>query len=308
MLRYTIKRLLLMIPVIIGITLTIYVVLELSPRDPVVAALGESAEYTIEQYEAMKVQMGLDGPLVIRYLRYMSHAVRGDLGDSWFNNYNVTAEFGHRLPYSLKIGIYANIVSILLGIPLGIIAAVRYNKEMDLILTFFAMLLVSAPGFWVGMLAQQYVSIYLGLLPVSGAATFAHYVLPSTVLATSETATNMRITRTWLIDVIRSDYVRTARAKGAGEVRVLVRHALRNALLPVITTLGAHFAFIIGGVAIIETVFAIPGIGSFLVNGVRTGDAPVVMGCVIVIALFVGMVNLLVDLLYAVVDPRVKYS
>jgi len=306
MLRYIMKRLLLMIPVVIGITLSIYIVLDLSPMDPVMATLGD--EYTVEQYDARKTEMGLDGPLVVRYVRYMSHAITGNLGDSWFNNYNVTDEFVHRLPYSLKLGIYANLISIVLGIPLGIIAAVRYNKETDLVLTFFALLLVSAPGFWVGMLAQQYISIHLGLLPVSGAATFAHYVLPSMVLAAVETATNMRVTRTWLIDVIRSDYVRTARAKGAGEVRVLVRHALRNALLPVITTLGAHFALIVGGVAITETVFAVPGIGSFLVNGVRTGDAPVVMGCVIVIALFVGAVNLLVDLLYAVADPRVKYS
>ncbi len=206
----------------------------------------------------------------------------------------------------MKVGVFANLISIVIGIPLGIIAGVRHNKATDFVLTFMSFILASAPNFWLGMLGQVYLCVRAGILPVSGAATFAHYVLPAIVCASSWTAQNLRVTRTWLIDVIRSDYVRTARAKGASEARVVLRHALRNSLLPVITTLGMHFAMIMGSITIIETVFAIPGASSFLINAVRTGDVPIVMGCMAVIALFVGVVNLLVDLLYALVDPRVK--
>ena len=307
MLKYLIKRLLLLIPVVIGITLLIYIVLDLSPRDPVLIVMG-AGEFTDEQYEAQREVMGLNGPLIVRYARYIVNIVKGDFGKSWFQGYNVAVEFSHRLPYSLKLGIYANLISIILGIPLGIIAGVRHNKATDFILTFISLILASAPAFWLGMLGQVYLGVRLGLLPVSGAATFSHYILPAFVVAGMMTAQNVRITRTWLIDVIRSDYVRTARAKGAREFTVILKHALRNALLPVITTLGMHFAMIMGSITVIETVFAVPGVSSFLINAVRIGDVPIVMGCIVIIAIFVGIVNLLVDLIYALVDPRVKFS
>ena len=307
MLKYIIKRLLLLIPVVIGITLLIYVVLDLSPRDPVLVVLG-AMEFTPEQYEAQKIAMGLDGPLVVRYFRYLWNLVRGDFGTSWFQGYSVAAEFAGRLPHTLKLGIFANLLSIVVGIPLGIIAGARHNKITDFVLTFISLILASAPTFWVGMLGQVYLCVKLGLLPVSGATTFVHYILPSAVVAGMWTAQNLRTTRTWLIDVIHSDYVRTARAKGASELTVIVKHALRNALLPVVTTLGAHFAMIMGILTVIEIVFAIPGVSSFLINAVRIGDVPIVMGCILIIAVFVGVVNLLVDLVYAVIDPRVKFS
>jgi len=307
MLKYIIKRLLLLIPVVIGITLLIYIVLDLSPRDPVLIVLG-SGEFTEAQYNAQQEAMGLSGPLIVRYAKYMVNLLKGDFGVSWFQGFSVSAEFSNRLPHTLKLGIFANVIAIVVGIPLGIIAGVRHNKGTDFVLSFLSLVLASAPTFWVGMLGQVYISVRLGILPVSGAETFSHYILPSFVVAGMWIAQNVRTTRTWLIDVIRSDYVRTARAKGAREFTVITKHALRNALLPVITTLGAHFAMIMGILTVIEIVFAIPGVSSFLINAVRIGDVPIVMGCIVIIALFVGIVNLLVDLIYALVDPRVKFS
>jgi peptide/nickel transport system permease protein len=307
MLKYVIKRLILLIPVLFGITLLVFIVLNLSPSDPVLIALG-NGEFTVADYEAKKAAMGLNEPLLVRYINYIKDLFRGDLGTSWFQGFDVASEFGHRLPYSLKIGVFANFISILIGIPFGIIAGIRHNKSMDFIVTFVALILAAAPNFWLGMMGQIYLSVKLGLLPVSGIGSFWHYILPAAVAASNMTANNMRITRTWLVDVINSDYVRTARAKGAHEFTVVVKHALRNALLPIITTLGMNFATILGSVMIVETVFAVPGASLFLINAVKTGDIPIVMGCIVIVALFVGVVNLLIDLIYALVDPRVKYS
>ena len=306
MLKYIFKRLLMLIPVLLGITLLIFVILAFSPNDPAAIILG--ADYTLEQLEAQREDMGLNDPVLVRYVKYMWNLVRGDFGISWFNGYDVAKEFSSRMPYSLQLGIYANIFSIILGIPLGIWAGVRHNKPADFVISFFSLILASAPSFWLGMLAQVYISVRLGLLPVSGASSFTHFILPSVVMGAMLTASNVRITRTWLIDVVNSDYVRTARAKGAREFTVIVKHALRNSLLPVVTTLGMHFAMIMGSVTIMETVFAIPGASTFLLSAVRTGDVPIVMGCIVVISLFVGIVNLLIDLIYALIDPRVKFS
>jgi peptide/nickel transport system permease protein len=307
MVKYVIKRLALLIPVLIGITLLVFAVLDLSSGDPVMIALGVG-EFTAEDYTAQKELMGLNDPFFIRYVKYIGNVLQGDFGTSWFQGYNVGDEFAHRLPYSLRVGVYANLISIILGIPFGIIAGIRHNKSSDFIITFVALVLAAAPNFWLGMMGQIYLSVKMGLLPVSGVGTFWHYLLPASVAASTMTAWNMRVSRTWLIDVIRSDYVRTARAKGAHESTVILKHALRNALLPVITTLGMNLATILGTVTIVESVFAIPGASLFLINAVKTGDIPIVMGCIIIVALFVGIVNLLVDLIYAMVDPRVKYS
>ena len=307
MLKYAVKRVFMLIPVLIGITLMVYLILSLTPVDPVKIVLGVG-EFTAEDYEMTKEWLGLNDPLLVRYGKYLANVARGDFGTSWYNGYNVGTEFARRFPYSLKIGIYANIISIIIGIPFGIIAGVRHNKASDYIATVVSLLLVSAPSFWVGMLGQLYLAVRLNLLPVAGSDTFKHYILPSFVGAGAMLASNMRTTRTWLVDVIRSDYVRTARAKGAHEFTVIVKHALRNALLPVITTLGMNFAMILGAVTIIETVFAIPGASSFLISACRVGDVPIVMGCIVVVAVFVGAINLVIDLIYALVDPRVSYG
>ncbi len=306
MLKYTFRRILLMIPVIIGITFLVHFILMISPGDPAQMILGQDA--TLEDIEMKRHELGLDQPQVVQYLKYMWNALHGDFGTSWFQSFNVMTEFSHRLPYTLRLGFLAIIWAVALGIPLGVISAVRHNTMVDYVLTVLSLLLMSAPAFWLGMMYQVFFSLNLRLLPASGASTWRHYVLPALSLGGAVFATNCRTTRTWLLDTLRSDFVRTARAKGNKEVVVVFKHALRNSLLPVITQIGVNFSIIMGGSVITETVYAFPGIGSYLINAVKAKDVPIVMGSILVVAVIVGLTNLVVDLLYAVVDPRVQLT
>lgn len=304
MLKYTLKRLLLLIPVIIGITFLVFLVLSVSPGDPAVMMLG--IEATEEDIVAKRAELGLDQPVIVQYIQYMLKAVRGDFGTSWYQGFDVLEEFSHRLPYTLTLATLSTIVAVIIGIPAGVYAAVRHNHLPDYIITFLALLLSAAPTFWVGMMYQLFFSLKLRLLPASGAGSWKAFILPIMSLAGGMLAGNSRMTRTWLLDVIRSDYVRTARAKGNKESVVIVKHALRNSLLQVITQIGVGFSNIVGGSLVAETVYAFPGIGSFLSAAVKTKDIPIVVGCIIVVSVIVGITNLVVDLLYAVVDPRVQ--
>lgn len=304
MLKYTLKRILQMIPVVIGITFLVYLVLSLSPGDP--ARMLLTAEASDEMVALKREEMGLNDPVVVQYLRYMANAVQGDFGRSWFQGFDVMEEFSHRLPYTLVLASLATLVAVIIGVPAGIYAAVRHNHLPDYITTFFALLLSAAPTFWLGMMYQLLFSLHLGWLPASGASNWKCFVLPIISLAGGMLASNSRMTRSWLLDIIRSDYVRTARAKGNKEFDVICKHALRNALLPVITQIGVGFSNIVGGSLVAETVYAFPGIGSFLSTAVKTKDIPVVVGCIVVVSVIVGITNLVIDLLYAVVDPRVQ--
>ncbi len=304
MIKYTLRRLLLMIPVILGITFLVFFILLASPGNVAQMVLGPEA--TAEDIAMKEHDLGLDQPIVVQYIKYMWNALHGDFGTSWFQNFNVMEEFSHRIPYTLSLGFLAIGWACVLGIPIGIIAAVRHNHMTDYVVTFFSLLLSSAPAFWLGMMYQLFFAQKLGWLPASGVGSFKYYILPSLSLGGGILASNARTTRTWLLDVIRSDYVRTARAKGNKESTVIVKHALRNSLLPVITQIGVSFSIIMGGSVITETVYAFPGIGSFLINAVKTKDIPIVMACIVVVAVIVGLTNLVVDLLYAVVDPRVQ--
>jgi peptide/nickel transport system permease protein len=257
---------------------------------------------------AKTVELGLDKPFIVRYLIYMGNVLRGDFGVSWFQGYSVMQEFVNRMPYTFALASMAMAIAVVIGIPIGIVAAVRHNKPTDYVVTFASLFFASAPSFWLAMMMQTLFALKLGWLPPSGVGTLGHYVMPAFSLAASLMASQARISRTWLLNTIRADYVRTARAKGASEFRVIVKHALRNALLPIITGLGMTFAIILGGSVVIERVYAFPGIGSYLIGAVKSTDVPVVMGCIIVLALVVGIVNLIVDILYAVIDPRVKYG
>lgn len=304
MLKYIAKRILLMIPVIVGITFLVYFILSVSPGDPAELMLPQDA--SLEDIAAKREELGLNDPIVVQYVRYMAKAVRLDFGTSWYQGFDVLDEFSHRLPYTLILATLATIVGVLLGIPAGVYAAVRHNRLPDYIVTFFSLVLSAAPTFWLGMMYQLLFSLKLGWFPASGADNWKCFVLPVMSLAGGLLASNSRMTRTWLLDTIRSDFVRTARAKGNNEFTVIVKHALRNSLLPVITQIGVGFSTIVGGSLVAEAVYAFPGIGSFLNAAVKTKDIPIVVGCIIVVAIFVGVTNLVVDLLYAVVDPRVQ--
>ena len=305
MLKYIIKRLLLLIPVVFGITFIIFVVLNLAPGDPAAMILGQDA--TAEALAAKRAEMGLDQPIVIQYIRYIAGVLRGDFGTSWLSGYEVLPEFLHRIPYTILLGSLSMFVAVIIGIPLGIIAAIRQYHFVDYASLALALILFSLPSFWFAMMGQILFCLTLGWLPAAGVGSLAHFILPSIIasfgLRYFPPAYPAFPPRVW-----RQDYIRTARAKGADERRVVAHHVLRNGMLPVVTQVGISFASCMGGSVITETVFSIPGIGSLLINAVKGRDIPVVMGTLIFIAIFVGIVNLIVDVIYALIDPRVKLT
>lgn len=306
MFKYVAKRLLLLIPVVIGITLFIYVILSAAPGDPAQLILGVDASE--EALIAKRQELGLDKPVIVQYFNYMLKVLKGDFGTSWLSGYEVLPEFLHRLPNTIALGSLSMAFAVLLGIPLGIISALRQNTVVDYFSLALAVILFSLPAFWFGMMAQLFFCLQLGWLPASGMGSFKHLILPGLTLGANVLASQLRMTRTSMLDVVKQDYIRTARAKGANERRVVLKHVLRNGMLPVITQVGISYASCMGGSVVTESVFSIPGIGSLLINAVKSRDIPVVMGTIIFVAVIVGVINLLVDLLYAVIDPRVKLS
>lgn len=306
MLKYVLKRLLLLIPVVLGITFIIFVVLNLAPGDPAVQILGQDA--TAEALAAKRAELGLDQPIIIQYIRYIAGVLQGDFGTSWLSGYEVLPEFLHRIPYTILLGSLSMFVAVIIGIPLGIIAAIRQYHFVDYASLALALVLFSLPSFWFAMMGQILFCLTLGWLPASGVGSLTHFILPSITLGANILASQLRMTRTSMLDVIKQDYIRTARAKGADERRVVIHHVLRNGMLPVITQVGISFASCMGGSVVTETVFSIPGIGSLLINAVKGRDIPVVTGTLIFIAIFVGVINLIVDIIYAFIDPRVKLT
>lgn len=304
MLKYILKRILLIIPVVIGITLFIYLLLDLAPGDPITLMLGTDA--TPEEVTQLKEELGLDKNVFVRYFNYMSGAVRGDLGKSWFNSRPVINEFMERLPNTLALAFSALAITIVIGLTFGTLAAVEQNKPIDGITLIFALLFASMPTFWFGLMLQLIFALKLNWLPAMGVGTVKHMILPAVALSLGTIANQVRMTRSSILDVINMNYVRTARAKGAGEFRVIFHHVIRNALMPVVTNWGLTFATAFGGTIISETVFSIPGISSYLINAVKVRDIPVVMGTVIIVSIIVAAINLIIDIIYAFIDPRVK--
>lgn len=303
--KYILRRLVEIIPTFLCLTLLVFVILALSPADPALMKLGNTA--TEEQIAQVNHEFGLDQPLLVRYGKYMVNLVtKGDMGTSWVMQTKVMNEFVERLPNTLLLTAFALALTIFVGIPMGVYAAVKQNTTADRVTVIIAMLMISLPSFFLALICQLIFCLKLKWLPVTGAATLRHFILPSIVLAASRVAGQVRLARSSMLDVINQDYIRTANAKGCSKSRVIFYHALRNGLLPVITGIGNNVGGIVAGAVTVETVFAIPGIGSMLVNAVRSSDVPQVMGPIIFISLLVCAVNLLVDLLYAVIDPRVK--
>lgn len=304
MAKYVFKRILMLIPVVVGITMFIYIIMSMAPGDPAKLILGTDASY--EEIVAKQLELGLDKPVLIRYFSYMKDVLIGNFGTSWYNGYDVMSEFVSRLPNTLSLGLMSMAIAAFIGIPLGVFAAVRQNGVLDYVTLVLAMLFSSLPAFWFGLMAQIFFCIQLGWFPATGAGSVRHFILPAITLASASLAGQVRLTRTSILEVNKLDYVRTARSKGASEGRITMKHVLRNGMLPVVTSIGSQFANLVGGAIVTETVFAIPGVASLLINAVKLRDIPVVMGIIVIIAVFVGVVNLLVDLTYAFIDPRVK--
>ena len=305
-LKYIGKRLLLLIPVIVGITFVLYFIMALSPGNPAQLILG--ADATAEQIQALEEEMGLNDPIIVQYLNYMLGVIRGDFGTSWVSGYNVLGEFILRIPNTLLIAVLATVGAVALGIPMGIYSAVKQYSLFDYGGMVVAMLLFSVPAFWLGTMCQILFCLILGWLPAAGDESLRYFILPSIVLGANTFASMIRMARTSMLDVIKQDYIRTARAKGAPERRVIMRHGVRNGLIPVITQIGISFAGAVGGAIVTETIFAINGVGMLLLNAVKSRDIPVVMGTVIFVAAIVGIINLVVDLICAKVDPRIDLA
>lgn len=304
MLKYILKRLLLIIPVVIGITLFIYLLLDIGMGDPTALILGPDA--SAEQVAALRAELGLDKSVFVRYFNYMYNDIQGDLGNSWYNSRPVIDEFLLRLPNTLALAFSALGITIVVGLTFGTLAAVRQNRPIDGITLIFALLFASMPSFWFGLILQIIFCLELQWLPPMGSGTFKHMILPATTLALGTIASQVRMTRSSILDVVNMNYIRTARAKGAGEFRVVFRHVIRNALMPVVTNWGLTFATAFGGTIISETVFSVPGISTFLINAVKVRDIPIVMGTVIIVSVIVALINLIIDIIYAFIDPRVK--
>ena len=305
-LNYAGKRLLMLIPVIICVTFLLYLILSAAPGDLARSLLGEDA--TAEQIAAKKAEMGLDKPLLVRYLIYMRDVCKMNFGTSWVNGELVLDRFAFRLPYTLLVSFLAMTFAVAVGAPLGIGSAIKQYSLLDYGSSFVAMLLFSLPAFWLGTMCQILFCLTLHWLPTSGVGMPKHFILPTIILGANTMATMIRMSRTSMLDVIRQDYIRTAKAKGAAMAKVISHHALRNSMIPIVTQMGVSFAGTIGGAVVTENIFGIPGIGTMLLSAVKSRDVPVVLGTVIFVTIIVGVINLVVDLLCAVIDPRIDLA
>ncbi|MDI3341371.1 MAG: ABC transporter permease [Sphaerobacter sp.] len=308
MVRYIIYRLVAAVPVVIGVTLAVFFMVRLVPGDPIDIMFANQAPPTPEQRAAMRRQMGLDLPIHRQYLKFVADAARGDLGRSFRTQRPVMQEIKTRLPNTLKLTAASLVVAVLIGVSAGVAAATFRGTWIDNASVAVAILGVSIPGFWLGLMAIMLFAVKLGWFPVSGAGTWRHLVLPAFTLGLLSSAILARLTRASMLDALAGDYVRTARAKGLREFWVVMRHALRNALIPVITMLGLQIGGLLSGAFIIESVFGYSGVGLLAVGALQTRDFPLIQGIVLLVALIYVGVNLLVDIIYAVVDPRISYS
>jgi peptide/nickel transport system permease protein len=304
--RFLARRLVLTVPVLLGVATLVFALIHLIPGDPAQAMLGEAAAE--EDVAALRMRLGLDRPLLEQYGTFLSGAVGGDLGTSLRTGEPVVDAIADRLPATLELAIAAMLVALGVAIPLGILAAVRQGTLVDHGATVLALAGVSIPNFWLGPLLAIVFAVELGWLPVSGRGTLAHLVLPAVTLGTALAAILARMTRAALIEELQKPYVQAARARGASRTRAVLRHALPNSLIPVVTLIGLQCGAVLSGAVITETIFAWPGIGRLLVQSIGFRDYPMVQGCVLLIAVIYVGVNLVIDLLYGLLDPRIRYS
>lgn len=303
--RFLIQRLLSTIPVVLGVSIAVFAMLHLVPGDPIQMMLGEF-QTTPEQVEKLKAQLYLDKPLPEQYLRFVTNAAQGDLGYSIRSKRPVMDEIRDNLPSTIVLTLAGLAIAVVIGMTLGIVAAVKQNTWADLAAMIMAMLGVSMPSFWLGLLLIFGFSLKFNWFPATGGGDFKHLVLPAVTLGLGASAIIARLTRSTMLEVLRQEYIITARAKGLRNSVVIIRHALRNAMIPTITILGLQFGQLLAGTVVIETVFGRPGIGRLIVAAILEKDFPLVQGIVLFIALAYVLINLLVDVLYAVLDPRIR--
>jgi peptide/nickel transport system permease protein len=306
LIRFVARRLLLTVPVLVGVATLVFSLLHLVPGDPVEAMLGESASR--EDVDNLRQQLGLDRPLYVQYVAFMSGAVTGDLGRSLRTGQRVTAAIGERMPATIELAMAAMLFAIVVALPLGILAAVRAGTAVDHGATTLALIGVSLPGFWLGPVLAILFAVELGWLPVSGRGTAAHLVLPAITLGAPLAAVLARMTRASVLEELREPYVMAARARGLSAARAVLRHAFRNSLIPIATVLGLQFGAVLTGADITETIFAWPGVGRLLIQSITFRDYPLVQGCILLIAVTYVAMNLVTDMVYGFLDPRIRHG
>ena len=302
--RYILKRLVMLIPVLIGVTFMVYFILSLSPGDTAAIIAGEGAD--AQTIEAVRKDLGLDKPVIVQYGKYMWNLLHGDMGVSYSTKRPVFTTIMSSFPNTEKLAFWSILVAIAIALPIGIISATRQYSAVDNVGMVAALLGVATPNFWLGLMLIIVFSLNLGILPSGGMSGWKSYIMPAITLGTGDAALICRMTRSSMLEVIRQDYIRTARAKGVPEKTVIRKHALKNALIPVVTVIGLQFGSLLGGATLTETVFAWPGVGRLVVDSIKSKDAPMVLGCIVMLTITFSVINLIVDLLYAYIDPRIK--
>ena len=303
--KFIVKRVLLMIPIILGVTLVVFTIMYFTPGSPGELMAGTNPDP--EVIEQINHDLGFDQPFHIRYFNFLKGIVtKLDFGTSYISQRPVLGEIMSRFPRTLTLAFFSMITTAIVGIAIGILSAVKQYSFIDYASTVVSMFFSSMPSFWIGMMLLLWIAMNFTWFPINGVSTWKGYILPCAALTFCNAAPLMRLTRSAMLETIRSDYISTARAKGALEKRVIWKHALKNALLPVVTNIGNNFRALLGGSVITETVFVIPGLGSYVISAIRSKDVPVVMGCTLFMSATFLIVILLTDILYAYIDPRVK--
>lgn len=305
MVKFIIKRLLMLIPVLLGISFILFSIMNLTPGDAATLLLGDSA--TPEAVEALREQLGLNGGFFERYFNYIGNIIlHGDFGLSYRTKNPVFDEIFIRFSYTVRLAFTAIAISSIFGVLLGIVSAIKQYSKTDNVITAITLVLTSMPDFWLGLMLIILFSVKLGVLPISGATSWQHFILPGFTAAANYLANTIRMSRSSMLEVSRMDYIRTARAKGVPERDVIFKHIFKNALMPIVTLVGVNMGWQLGGTIIIEQVFGIPGIGSLMIQSIRLKDVPIVIGCVMFIATLSSIINLATDILYAYIDPRLR--
>jgi peptide/nickel transport system permease protein len=302
--RYVLRRLVGIVPIILLVVLIVFYILNITPGDPALIILGKDAPQ--QAIDDLNEELGLNDPFFVRYANYIKGILKLDFGLSYRSRKPVFDEILPRFPTTLTLALLTVIVTTLIGVPLGIISAVKQYSALDISLTVTFLVVASVPGFWLGLMLILIFSLKLGWLPSNGVGSIKHFILPVLAAALPSAAFQARVTRNQMLETMRQDYIRTARAKGAPTKRIILRHALKNAMMPVITMVGMGFAYSLGGSMITEIVFGLPGIGNFIVTAIRNKDMPVVMGSTVFLATLFMVIMLLVDLAYAFINPIIR--
>ncbi len=295
-----------MIITILGVSVLVFMIIHLIPGNPINHILGDFA--TEESIRELEIRLGLDRSIPVQYFSYMLNAIQGDLGISYITGYTVVEEILNRIPITAQLAFFSMIFGSITGIVIGVIAAVKKNTIYDQLAMLLALVGISAPGFWIALFLILLFSYQLSIFPISGYNGLYSLVLPSITLGLGTAGSIARMTRSSMLDVIKQDYIRTAKAKGAGVYRLIFRHSLQNALIPVVTLIGMQFGYLMAGAVVTETVFALPGLGSLIVSAISTRDIPTVQGLLLFMAAMIIIVNFVVDLLYTKLDPRIQYE